>query len=232
MDRDVPYGGGLGFSVFANLGEFTTNVTDSVTNETGCDGLGAVGYYELNFGAAAGPTLDFDTRHWIPVPETSIPVYTTTLTGTCASSTAFTSPGPSPYPNITNEVRDALTTTFTSLANLPGTRCLRYVVNCPASAQRIEEAWFTRTLATAVSSGVTPTFPITRAAGVANTTPFGTNAKFIAASTRSPVVYSPSATGWVGIDDGETGGVPKRTILGVSIGLGLLVLGAVIGVSV
>lgn len=228
MDRPLSYGGGYGVSVFANLAEFLTNFTDpgNGSMDGDCDELAALEYYDFHLGAAVGPSLVFDTQHWVPAPTTSDPVYYTTLDGICASSAALTGT----TANAASLKRqDLTTTTFTSTAYFSATRCrIRGLANCPASDQVLSTFRTVSTLVTAVPSGETPTFPVTSVASVTSTSPFGTNVKSIPASTGPLRSYAPSST--ASTASGKTGGVPLKTILGVSIGLGIPALMAVIAV--
>lgn len=124
------------------------------------------------------------------------------------------------------------------------------LINCPMSLRTTSVLTATKTLITAVSSGVTPTFPAETADTVASTVAFGKGVKAVAATTGAPVSYVPpppppsssAATTSASIGDkvddivddvtdflgGQTGGVSNKVIIGVAVGVGLPVLAALI----
>jgi hypothetical protein len=90
----------------------------------------------------------------------------------------------------------------------------------------------TKTLLSVVPSGSKATF-LTAARNTAVTPiAFGTNVKALSPMSGSPVSFvptsSPTSPGIVGVLNGKTGGVNNKLIIGVSVGIGVPVLIAVV----
>jgi hypothetical protein len=82
-----------------------------------------------------------------------------------------------------------------------------------------------------VPSGSTATFPATTQSLVASTIAFGANAKALASTSGAPTSYIPgptSTSGIVRVIDRKIGGVSNKLIIGVSVGIGLPALLAII----
>lgn len=232
---------GIEVAVFANVAEFVTNITHT-PNDADCD-LKVIQEYNFAVGAIAGASIvvdavGLDPKTWGPVIEVSTAIYTTTLAEVCAikgkaepTTTAIAAIG---------EKREDLTTTtiFTSTTTTEVSCAITGTDNCPASAQVSTKAVITRTLVTAVPSGVDPTFPETTFSTVQSTIAFGSLAKSIKATSGTPTAYTApteevittldSKIGGVKLD-GEIGGVNKKLIVGVSVGVGIPMLLGIIG---
>lgn len=195
--------------------------------------LPVVEAYSLALGARAGATLAIGDQIWGPEPSTRIPIWFTTLASACAvkatsTPTVTISPRAAPATGLT-------TTTISTVVTYTGIACLSTgLVNCPASLQTTSKYSTKQTLVTSVPSGVKATFPVTTQNAVAKTVAFGKNAQAMSTTTGMPVSFvppPPSSThgpGITGFVDGKTGGVSNKVILGVSIGVGVPVLMAIV----
>ncbi|KAI2470741.1 hypothetical protein F4781DRAFT_389679 [Annulohypoxylon bovei var. microspora] len=230
---------GVGVSVWADIAEFTTNITATPEGDDTDCALRVEQTYQFGLGAAAGATLAIGGETWGPSPNTNIPIFYTTIADLCAvqGKTQTTSASTAA---VTARADESLTpTTLKKTVTFTGTACLTTgLVNCPASSQTTTKVTSTLTYITSVASGVTATFPESTGTGVASLVPFGTNKKSIDATTGSPVSYTPppptsSGDSTVSAEHplGEVGGVDKRLIIGVSVGVGVPVLiGIAIGI--
>ncbi|KAK8117333.1 uncharacterized protein PG998_005614 [Apiospora kogelbergensis] len=238
---------GIEVGVLAHVAEFVTNVTAPSTPKRG-DGhhggcaMRVMESYQLAIGAAAGATVAIAGEKWGPVPQTVVPIFYTTLADACATSPAAQQPtttavGASATSKMTaavpaiaprQQTGDLKTTTLTTKAVLTGVACRSSgLVNCPASLQKTIKATSTRTLVTAVPSGVKATFPPTTHSSVATTVDFGSRAKRLYETTGSPSSFVPQPTSPVDKVVDAVHGVDRRVIVGVSVGVGSLVIIAV-----
>ncbi|KAF1850107.1 uncharacterized protein K460DRAFT_271349 [Cucurbitaria berberidis CBS 394.84] len=230
---------GIEVAVFAHVAEFITNVTYNPKDKD-C-ALIAIQEYNFALGAVAGATVLVDApaienMTWGPVIEASTAIFTTTLAEVCASQ-GTTTTTPASVTAVPQRRKDLTTTTISTVISTSGVRCmLTGVANCPASAQSTTKTKFTKTLVTAVPSGVKATFPESILSSVQSTIRFGTRAKTIKATSGSPTAYTapPTSTDDVlesgsGLPGGQLHGVRKQMVVGVSVGLGVPVLLALIG---
>lgn len=227
-------GGGIEVGVFANVAEFITNVT--LTPQEECK-LNVVQSYQLALGAAAGATVAFDTHTWGPVAATSVPIFYTELGSLCAiQKTATSTPIPTITPSAQAEKRqDMETTTITTEITYTGVNCMSTgLANCPVSLQNTSQSIETKTLVTVVPSGSDVAFPASVQNAVPTTVAFGSNAQELPKISGSPTSYvppNPTDKDGDGKPDseekglnGEVGGVSKKVIVGVSVGLGVPVI--------
>ncbi|KAH7135450.1 hypothetical protein B0J11DRAFT_564785 [Dendryphion nanum] len=232
--NEVQVGGGIEVGVYANVAEFTTNVT-YVPNDKECE-LKVVQSYQLALGAVAGATVQIGGNTWGPVPETSIPIWYTQLRSLCAMKTKA-APNPTiTARNIRARQEGFTTTTRVTKVTYTGVSCSSQgIVNCPASLQITSQSTETKTLTASVRSGEKVTWAQATVNAVATTVAFGSNAQSISATTGKPVSYippppSPSTTvrskssAGVIVVEGQVGGVSKKVIVGVSVGVGVPVL--------
>ena len=253
--KKAQFNAGVEVGVFATVAEFLTNITGGalLAAEDGCD-LKIVEEYTLALGAAAGATLAIMDHTWGPQPSTTIPVFYTTLADVCAVTAKATPTATSSQAVSARQAADPklVTTTLTTKLLLTNVACADpTVISCPAAQQTTTIQTTTRTLITAVPSGVTPTFPELTALTVASTVPFGKQVNKLSGTTGVPISYippppppstttsssaSPSKTGDGNIltdignvVNGETGGVSNKLIIGLSVGLGVPIAAAVIG---
>ncbi|KAF2001729.1 hypothetical protein P154DRAFT_595775 [Amniculicola lignicola CBS 123094] len=244
-------GGGIEVGVFANIAEFITNVT-YVPDDEECE-LKVVENYQIALGAVAGASIQIGDNTWGPVAATSVPIWFTELAAGCAIKGT---PKATPIPTVTatptsaagNKRQEASETkTITSEVTYTGVTCVSTgLVNCPASLQATSQYISTTTLITFVAEDVDPTFPVTVQDAVPTTVDFGSSAQKLTATTGSPISYVPpppppssastiSSSSETGspddkesILDGEVGGVNKKLVVGVSVGVGVPVLIAII----
>lgn len=241
-------GGGIEVGVYANLAEFTTNVT-LAPNDADC-ALHVSQEYQIALGAAAGASIVFDTDTWGPVAATSIPIWTTALAEVCAHTPTSNAATITPTSKPAHKRADSseTITTKTKITHT-GVQCATTAIgNCPNSLQVTTQTVETRTLTTVVPSGADVTWPAIPGVAdeVTQTRDFGANALAFSSTSGSPVSYTapPSATASSNGDDkdkdgtskaseilhGKTGGVSNGVIIGVSIGGGLLLIAGLVGV--
>ncbi|KAI1136500.1 hypothetical protein F5Y05DRAFT_391476 [Hypoxylon sp. FL0543] len=231
---------GVGVNVWANLAEFTTNITAAPQGDNEDCSLKVEQLYQFGLGAAAGATLAIGSETWGPNPNTNIPIFYTTIADICATQGRTQTTTAATATVTARADEDLTTTTLTKKVTFTGTGCLTTgLVDCPVSSQTTTKVTSTLTHITAVPSGSDATFPESTGTGVATPVPFGANMKTIDATTGSPVSYTPppptSTSGNSGPSSehplGEVGGVDKRVIIGVSVGVGVPVIaGIIIGI--
>lgn len=254
---DFSVSAGVTTQVFAHVAEFTTNVTastDADSNE-GC-ALRIEESYQLALGAAAGASVAVDTHTWGPAPATTVPVWFTNLAAACitartkastATASVSTTSASTKTTATTSASLDAraddatitssaaissgtklTTTTLTTTDTYTGVQCLSTgLADCPVSLQTTAITRSTRTLVTAVASGVKATFPTSVHTTVAATRTFGTAARELFATSGSPTSFSPTATATSGVL-GALSGADTRVVIGVAVGVGVVVLVAFI----
>jgi hypothetical protein len=228
-------GGGVEVGVFANVAEFITNVTHDPKAD--CQ-LKIVQSYQLALGAAAGATVSIDSYIWGPVATTSIPIFTTELAEACAvQKTATTKPEITAAPSAVKRA-DLETITTTVKITHTGVWCnIPGKANCPVAAQNTSQSIETTVITTALPSGSTFVIP----AAITNTVStiaFGSDVRSLPKTSGGPISYTapPTPTASSGDKDGhisaleeKVGGVSKNVIVGVSVGVGVPVILALIG---
>jgi hypothetical protein len=223
------FSSGAEVGIWLNLAEFITNITLAPEGDAGGCELLVEEVYSIAIGAQAGATLAILDHTWGPTPNTSTALFYTTLASVCAVSAT---PTTAAVTARAVEASGLTTTTLSTEITYTGTACRSIgLLNCPLSLQITSKNTVTSTLATSVPSGSTATFPATTQSSVASTIAFGANAKALASSSGAPTSYIPgptSTSGIVGVIDGKTGGVSNKLIIGVSVGIGLPVLLAII----
>ncbi|KAK1704671.1 hypothetical protein BDP67DRAFT_548937 [Colletotrichum lupini] len=230
---------GIEVSVFANIAELSTNVTAlSTPDENGCV-LRAVNAYQFALGAAAGASVQIGDRIWGPVPNTQIPLFYTTLGDACASTRVPTTTATSVFASATDKEKrqeELTTTTLSKKVTYTGIECVTIgLINCPPQLQTLRKFVATETFITAVASGVGAVFPVATKAVVQDVVSFGSNAQSLISSSGAPKEFTPSpsasstSTNPPGVLDGDVGGVNKKTIVGVSIGAGVLAMAVIVG---
>ncbi|GAW13357.1 hypothetical protein ANO14919_027400 [Xylariales sp. No.14919] len=245
----VPVSTGTEVLVYADLAEFTTNITAVPDGDDSECQLRVQQIYQLALGAAAGATLAIGPETWGPNPSTKIPIFYTTLADECAKTVTKTTIVTASIPTVAARAdKDMTTTTLSDEVTFTGLVCISTgLAECPASLQSTTKVTSTRTLVVEVASGSKATFPATTQDVVSETIPFAKNIKAVDATTGSPVSYVPpppsstpssSATAAGGSrgqgdasDDGTLGnvtGVNTRLIIGLSVGLGVPFLVAVV----
>ncbi|KDN70968.1 hypothetical protein CSUB01_09966 [Colletotrichum sublineola] len=249
---------GVEVGVFANIAELSTNVTAlAAPDEDGC-ALRAVNAYQFALGAAAGASVQIGDRVWGPVPSTQVAIFYTTLGDGCASrraaapttaaSVIATTTTTTTTTTAVNKRDEALTTTTTLSEKVTYTaiECLTAsLVNCPPQLQTLRKFVATETFVTAVASGEEAVFPTATQPAIQKIVDFGSDAKSLISTSGAPKLYTPpppptstpSATGTNPAEphegaEGEIGGVDKKVVIGVSVGVGVVVLAGVIGAFV
>jgi hypothetical protein len=223
------FSSGAEVGIWLNLAEFITNVTVAPAGDaSGCELL-VEEVYSMAIGAQAGATLAILDHTWGPTPNTSTAFYYTTLASVCAVSGT---PTTAAVTARAVEASDLTTTTLSTEITYTGTACRSIgLLNCPLSLQTTSKNTVTSTLVTSVPSGSMATFPATTQNSVASVIAFGAHVKNLAATSGTPTSYIPGSTstsGVVAFIDGKTGGVSNKLIIGVSMGIGVPVLLAII----
>ncbi|ORY58782.1 uncharacterized protein BCR38DRAFT_460658 [Pseudomassariella vexata] len=223
---------GVEVGLFVNIAEFTTNVTTAKEeNDLTCE-LRVVETYQLAVGATAGATIALNSRTWGPDLETTVPLFSTVLADACATRTAA-AVTTTPVTASTNVGKraDLETITTTEEVTFTGVMCQSTgLINCPLSLQSTTVTLFTTTLVTAVPSGDEATFRPTTRDDVTATIEFGSHAQKLFESSGSPVSFTPTPTptDWEDAVRDKTDGVDKRTAIGVSVGVVVTVLAAIV----
>ncbi|KAI1120970.1 hypothetical protein F5Y10DRAFT_257324 [Nemania abortiva] len=236
--------------VYADLAEFTTNITAVPAGDDNDCQLRVQQVYQLALGAAAGATLAIGPETWGPSPSTNVPIFYTTLADACAvTKTSSATIISTPLPSVSARAADGMTTkTLEDEVTFTGLVCLSTgLTSCPASLQSTTKITSTTTLVVTVPSDSTPTFPATTQDTIPETIPFAKNVKAVDATTGSPVSYVPppppttsAATTTAGAGGSQNGGSgddddrsqssrDTRLIIGLSVGLGVPFLIAVVG---
>jgi hypothetical protein len=229
---------------YADLAEFTTNITAVPDGDDSDCQLRVQQVYQFALGAAAGATLAIGPETWGPNPSTKIPIFYTTLADECAKSVTRTASAiivTTPAPAIAARADADMTTKILSEeVTFTGLVCVSTgLAACPASLQSTTKVTSTRLLVVTVASGSEATFPATTQDAVSETIPFAKNVKSVAATTGTPVSYvppPPSSTAtmadpgvvWDDNPLGKVGGVDTRLVVGLSVGLGVPFLAAVV----
>ncbi|KAJ5938854.1 hypothetical protein N7466_001988 [Penicillium verhagenii] len=231
---DTSFSAGVGADIFAYVADFQLEVDGSTTADDGDCELAAIAEYTMAVGAAAGATVAIDAIAWGPSPNTTIPVWYTTLASVCATSktsTATTSAVITARAEL-DARDDSTTTTISTTETYTIINCQSQgLVNCPVTLQSTTSTERVITSTVTVQSGSSATFPATTISSVTSTVEFGTNVRSLRATAGSPTSYNPStATGSTGgsILDGTTDGTSNKLIIGLSVGLGLPFLAALI----
>jgi hypothetical protein len=224
-------------AVFADVAQFVTNVTAATSSDGNKCDLQVVQEYTMLLGANAGATLAVAGHTWGPTPNTQVPLFFTTLGAACAvtgtvsaAATGATITARNPAANAASSTTTSTEVTYTNTAVL----CLSTgLLNCPASLQSTSHNTVTKTLFSVVPSGSKATFLTAATNTAVSTIPFGTNVKAISSTSGSPVSFVPtsSPTGGTGITsvfNGKTGGVSNKLVIGISVGVGVPVLIAII----
>ncbi|KAI0458224.1 hypothetical protein F5B21DRAFT_460250 [Xylaria acuta] len=247
----IPVSTGTEVVVYADLAEFTTNITAVPEGDDNDCQLRVQQVYQLALGAAAGATLAIGPQTWGPDPSTKIPIFYTTLADECAESvtkTASTAAVTTPTSIVAARAdKNVTTTTLTDEATFTGLVCVSTGLSeCPASLQSTTKVTSTRTLVVTVPSGSEATFPATTQNRIPETIPFSKNLKSVAATTGSPISYvpppppPPSSTATTADSGGQgdkpngeppagKAGVNTPLIIGLTVGLGVPFLAIVVG---
>ncbi|KAK1977953.1 hypothetical protein LZ30DRAFT_600176 [Colletotrichum cereale] len=237
---------GVEVGVFANVAELSTNVTAlAAPDEDGCV-LRAVNAYQFALGAAAGASVQIGDRVWGPVPSTQVAIFYTTLADGCASRRVVpstTAATVSATTTVDKRDKTLTTTTLSEKVTYTAIECLTTgLVNCPPQLETLRKFVATEMFVTAVASGEEATFPKATQPAIQKVVGFGSDAKSLISTSGAPKLYTPpppptstpSATGTnpAGAPEGEVGGIDKKIVIGVSVGVGVVVLAGVIGAFV
>lgn len=243
------FNAGIESDVFAYVADFLMQVNGStVADDDDCE-LAAVAEYTFAVGAAAGATLAVDQSYsWGPSPDTTIPVWYTTLASICAATKTVTSTAASVITaraELGQRGSSSLTTT-TLTTTYQIVNCMSAgLINCPVNLQNTTTYQAVVTSTLAVESGSTVTLPTNGVSALVTSIPFGLKSHRLDAISGTPTSYVPpppststsvtastTSTGTpvgVGSDsNGKTGGPNDKLIIGLSVGLGVPFLAAVL----
>ncbi|KAL2851917.1 hypothetical protein BJY01DRAFT_232809 [Aspergillus pseudoustus] len=208
---------GVVTDLFAYIADIKMNIDGTSANgeASDCD-LSADLEYTFAVGAAAGATVGANSHFWGPNVFTTVPIWTTTLTSTCAelkSPSTFISTAASAQITGRANGDDLVTTsieqTYTIIACNSST-----LVDCPASLQITSTNTATVTSVLTVQSGS----PYSAAT---STISFGDNAATISAISGAPTTYK-STSG---------GSNHKKLIIGLCVALaGTFLIVLVVGI--
>ncbi|PYH85818.1 hypothetical protein BO82DRAFT_361218 [Aspergillus uvarum CBS 121591] len=228
----VKFSAGIGAEVFAYVADFQLEVNGTTSQDADC-AFQAVAEYTLAVGAAAGATVAVDTYQWGPSPNTTVPVFYTTLASLCAGSKTTTASATT-TPSATLAQRDGglETTTLSTVTRYTLVQCASSgLVNCPVALQTTTSVETELTTVLTVTSGAAATFPTNTFASLSSASPFGSGARTLLATSGSPVSYIPpssttpstssSATGSNSTTSHEHHGDHNNLIIGLSVGLGV-----------
>lgn len=247
-------GGGIEAAVYANIAQLKTNLTTNVSDDLDDCLVQVSEDFEVALGAAAGATVFLRDRTWGPTPTTHTPIFYTSLSKICALPAATTV-----AKIRARQDGDDLSTTITTTARTyTGVECLSAgLMDCPASLQSVHKYTVTETLSTAVPSGQDVDWDETAGVQALSPSTFGSGAHSLEATAGRPVSFvppPPPATSSASPDDedeedsedgssssnnnssksgdsdDEGGNGPNLPlIIGLSVGLGVPVLLALIG---
>jgi hypothetical protein len=231
FDESTRAEAGIEARVYANVAELVTNVTANFDEEAEC-ALNVVQEYTFAVGVAAGATVGFAGHVWGPAGATETALFSTTLADVCAIAKTAATAAPELEARATQDDEELTTTTITREQTYSVMQCASTgLVECPASLITLHENIRTETLVTAVSSGVEATWPEATRVEAQSRIAFGDNVKNMESETPAP---TGAPTGAPEDDDdqgfkqdvdevvnGETGGVSNKLIIGLSVGLGV-----------
>lgn len=247
------FSAGIETDVFAYVADFLIQVNGSTaaTDNGDCE-LAAVAEYTVAVGAAAGATLAIHSYSWGPSPNTTIPVWYTTLASLCATTKTVTSTAASV---ITARAElgqrdDSSLTTTTLTTTYQIVNCVSPgLINCPINLQNTTLYSAVVTSVLAVESGSTVTLPTNGVSALVTGIPFGSKSQRLDAISGTPTSYVPpppppppptstaamaSATstgntaGNGSGSNGKTSGSNDKLIIGLSVGLGVPFLAAIL----
>ncbi|KAJ5656691.1 hypothetical protein N7507_008641 [Penicillium longicatenatum] len=238
LEDVVTFSAGVEADVFAYVADFLLQVNGSTAVDDGDCELAAVAEYTMAFGAAAGATVAVEEYSWGPSPNTTVPVWYTTLASVCATSKASSTTSAMITARAELNARDDVSTAaVSSTESYTIVNCLSSgLINCPVNLQNTTSYQRIVTSEVTVQSGSSATFPANTFASVTSAIPFGTNVRSLLATSGSPTSYIPatststtSATGGgSSVLDGTTNGTSNKLIIGLSVGLGVPFLAALI----
>lgn len=224
-----PVDAGIEAAVFANVAEFDVNVRRG-SKKKECT-VEVDHQYAFAVGAAAGASVDVDfpliSFSMGAAMKTSTPIYTTTPSLVCAKSLSTSAPAATttqsilPRAGLTQTVVTTEVTQTATYCQTPG------IGNCQRSMQVITQNTVTHSLATSVSSGWTGGYSDIAAIPKS----FGEKPYLIPALSGSPTSYvagTHESTDPV-LPSDVAKGASKKLIVGVSVGVGVPVLLALVG---
>lgn len=238
-------GAGIEASAYANAAEFITNVTAANRNDlsargedgAACDLILQQGY-QMAIGAAAGASVQLLDNVWGPVPKTEIPIFYTQLSTGCATTKATSTVAPTASIVARADSGDISISTTTTEVEYVALQCLSAgMTNCPASLKSRVTNIVSTTLTATITSGQSPVWATNTAQStVTSPVPFGAKAMTMTASSGKPTSFVPpietsgsNEDGSKGsVIEGSTGGASNKLIIGLSVGLGVPLIVAIV----
>lgn len=244
LNETLPsFGGGIDVGIFANVAEFTTNITEQPNNQD-CE-LGVAQSFQFALGASAGASLFLNDATWGPIATTSTPIWQTELATTCLQAAVRTTPAVIDATSAVLRRQGMTEITTTSEVTFTGVNCLSTgLINCPVSLQNTSQFTTTTVLTALVASGTDDDeidWSSTVRNSVTATAAFGKNVINVSSTSGKPVSYIPPpptdtsiggniGDGIDGVLNGNVNGTPNRLIIGLSVGLGVpFLLGVLAG---
>ncbi|KAL9484968.1 hypothetical protein ACSS6W_003757 [Trichoderma asperelloides] len=254
--KQLDVGAGVEARIYANIAEFVTNITlgevDSLKKRSDGDDdndncrLSIAQAYTFGIGAGAGASVVLLGNTWGPTPETEIPIFYTTLAQACAvtsKSGAGTISATTAAPSGTKALaKRSVTSTVTTETQIATVCASPGLINCPASLQSLTKNIVTKTLTSTIASGASAAWS-TGPTSTFKKVDFPADAVTMTSSSGKPKSYTPppppptttassssSPSGSAASSEEKSGKhrVSNAVIIGVSVGLGVPVLLAVI----
>ncbi|GFN13543.1 hypothetical protein AtubIFM55763_011702 [Aspergillus tubingensis] len=223
----LSFSAGIGGEVSAYVADFLLQIDASTSNDAHC-GFEAVAEYTLAVGAAAGATVAVDTYQWGPTPNTTVPVFYTTLDSFCAGYKK--SPATITPSATLGQRNDLVTTTVSTSTKYTIVDCSSQgLINCPVYLQRTTSVKSTMTTVLTVESGIDATYPASTFSSLTSAIPFGSNARRLGSTSGTPVSYVPptataTSSAHPNTDDdhnhNNSHSNNHKLIIGLSVGLG------------
>ncbi|GLA46269.1 hypothetical protein AnigIFM63604_009741 [Aspergillus niger] len=224
----LSFSAGIGGEVSASVADFLLQIDSSTSDDGHCD-FEAVAEYTLAVGAAAGATVAVDTYQWGPTPNTTVPVFYTTLDSICAGSKTSSS---TITPSATLEQRnDLVSTTVSTSTTYTLVDCASQgLINCPIYLQRTTSVKSTMTTVLTVKSGIDATYPASTFSSLTSVIPFGSDARRLVSTSGTPVSYIPPTVTATSSSNPATDNDHRhhnhrsnnnKLIIGLSVGLGV-----------
>ncbi|KAL4795050.1 hypothetical protein BDV19DRAFT_363980 [Aspergillus venezuelensis] len=221
------FSAGISANVFAYVADFLVQVDASSSDDADC-AVEVIAEYTLAVGAAAGATVAVAEYEWGPAPNTTVPVFYTTLESICAG-TKTSSPTTTSVATLEgrdNNLAKTTTTVSTTSTYTMATCASKGLVNCPVRLQSTTTVEKAMTTVLTVGPHVEATFPVDTFTTLTGAIPFGDNVRSFGATSGTPVSYVPpqatsSQTVGSASDDGGNESSKNKLIIGLSVGLGV-----------
>ncbi|PYH93328.1 hypothetical protein BO71DRAFT_399804 [Aspergillus ellipticus CBS 707.79] len=231
--ENAKFSAGIGAQVFTYVADALLQVNGSTSPDASC-ALEAVAEYTLAVGAAAGATVAVDTYQWGPSPNTTVPIFYTTIASLCAGTkTASSSSTITSAATLEKRDNSLVPTTVSTSTRYTVVGCASSgLINCPVNLQNTTSVSTEMTTVLTVASGVDATYPANTFTSLTSAIPFGKDVRTLSATSGTPVSYTPPSrtSSPTGTGSGGSGGKSSDKghhsnqdglIIGLSVGLGV-----------